>query len=524
MMTKLNKLLWLCIFIFIMSFPVAYGTVPTTPAAPAAPVVVDPALLSQTEGKDHGGALGKSDGTAAGFKDQRQGIISQWIRDYPSPETLISKYRLNFENNTGYLNAFFDAYRLNYEASYNTAYRNANYAASQPARTNAVADGKALATAESAYMASLDIVRNLSNSWSRAYDELIKKSALETRYRLDRENADYKKIFTETFIDEFRKLYTTAYQKLNTNIELKNINYTLVSMNEARIQVDRVYGEVISGSPSEKIFKSAEIAIPKGAIYEDTFVGFHWIQNSFNGNNTQYEPVSHQYRVTIGNPSGNVRLYKPINISFDFEGSERVGVYEWRYGKWLYVPTIQTADKVSINIPIGIYSGGQYAIFIDNDYKTPRDLAFNWAFKDVITSIRRGHIGSGDFFRPNDAITRGELADMIYRTMGYRTVTPANTLNITDLSKAASYQNGVKYAVGMRFMSLDTQNRFNPNALVTFKEVEIAVSNILMRNFSFSEVATKMLYEKYQRSGYSMNKLGLLKRSEAVYMFNEFVK
>lgn len=518
MLLRLNRILSLCLLMATLSMPFVFAT---TPAAPAG---VNPALLSQTEGTAHGGDLGKSDGTEAGLRDQRLGVISQWTRNYPSTETLKSKYGLNLENNSTYFNAFLLEYRLNYEASYNTAYRNANYAAFQPARTNASVDGKKLATAESAYMASLDIVRNLSNSWSRSYDELIKKNPLETRYRLDRESTDYKKIFTEAFIDEFRKNYTLAYQQLNANIELKNVNYTLVSMNEAKLPIERLYGEVISGSPAEKVFYSAAIAIPKGAIYQDTFVGFHWIQNSFNANNNLYDPVSHQYRVTIGNPSGSVRLYKPINISFDFEGSERVGVYEWRYGKWLYMPTTQTADKVSIDIPAGVYSGGQYALFIDNDYKAPRDLAFNWAFKDVMTSIRRGHMGSGDFFRPNDAMTRGELADLVYRTMNYRTVTPANAQNITDLSKAGAYQNAVKYAVGMRYMFLDTQNRFNPTTPVTYKDIEITVSNILMRNFSFSEVATKMIYEKYQRTAYATNKLGLLKRSEAVYLFNEFVK
>jgi hypothetical protein len=226
----------------------------------------------------------------------------------------------------------------------------------------------------------------------------------------------------------------------------------------------------------------------------------------------------------VATQTGVVRLYEPVTLRFPFIGSERVGIYEWRNNRWAYLETVRESQSVSTLIPAGSYNGGQYALFIDNSYTLPRDIAFSWAYKDIITSIRRAHVASTMMFRPADAMTRAEFADVLYRSMNYRVVSPPLRLTVTDLASAGNYQTAVQFAVNMRYMGLDANGNFSPNGLVSYKDAESIVSVLMTRNFSFSEVANKMIFERYQRTDYSTSVHAAIKRAEVIFMMNEFVK
>jgi hypothetical protein len=65
---------------------------------------------------------------------------------------------------------------------------------------------------------------------------------------------------------------------------------------------------------------------------------------------------------------------------------------------------------------------------------------------------------------------------------------------------------------------------FSPNSKVTYTTVEGMVSKMFLRDFRWSEIATKMVYEKYTRSPGTTNKAAFLTRAEAAYMIHELIK
>lgn len=479
--------------------------------------------LSQSEGTTDGTTFGMLDGERAGLKDYHNGLSSSWSRNYPKSETTVVNYRLGYDNSS-YQNSFLAAYRIEYEIAYNRAYRSANTAQHLMLIESATEDGQTVGQPEGEAAASIDLIKDFSNDWKRAFNSFTKYESLSTRYNLDRESDDYELAFINGFTEAYKQAYTAHYQASNKEMELKNANYQMVSMFESTIVFDRFVSHTISGATTTESQNRAWLEFPLGSIYEDTYVGLHRKQNTFGDSKGSYEPVSHMYAVSVANTSGSMSLYQPVTLNFFYSGSERVGVYQWLNDRWVYVPTKIDFDSVSIELPTGNYKGGSYALFIDNSYKVPSDIAFSWARNDIITSIRRGHLAETSTFRPTSAMTKLEFADLLYRTMSYRVAKPNVTYTIADSDQLGSYKTAVEYVLATRFMFLDSNDKFNPNQLITYKDVEKVIGSMLLTNFSYNELASKMLYEKYARSPYLINKNGTIQRAEVIYALNEMIK
>ena len=175
-------------------------------------------------------------------------------------------------------------------------------------------------------------------------------------------------------------------------------------------------------------------------------------------------------------------------------------------------------------IPTGYYAGGEYAIFIDETYKTVGDITFNWAYKEIYTLMRRDIISDAQAFVPNAKITRGQFAQLIYNQIGLTSPLTTAVPVISDAATLGSYKKAVEYMVGKRYMKLDAKGAFNPSGTITYAETEVVLSNMFLRNVSWSEVSNRMLTEKFARSAGATNKAASLTKAEAAYMMIVFYK
>lgn len=496
----------------------------TQPTTQASTQVLSPVEQSKLQGNITGARYGQLDGAEAGVKDYQLGKQMRALVWEITDLSIINKYALGNDDYT-FRSEFLSAYRLNYELGYNAAYRNAAYDVNAKVRSNAALHAKPMAASEGYYYAALDLMKDRSVNWQRAYNEFLTLGTIEARYQLDRELPEYRESFVLTFQQEFKNSYIKSFSDLNVLTETQNINYHLVGMKEDTIKVDQVYGEVIAGSSSTVTNTAAVIKVPRGAIYQDTYLGLHHIQNSFGLGANGKTPVTHQVRISVANTAGKVKLNKPLELVFDYDGSERAGIYEWKFNRWIYIPSTVGEDFISAQMAAGDYAGGTYVVMIDDTYELPKDVSFHWAYKDIVTAARREFLPSGVFFRPNDKITRAELADMVYELMNYRMLAPGRTIFYRDLSTVTSDNRlAVNYVLDRGIMSLDSKQRFNPKASVSYKDFQVVMKRLLFIDFKFQTVADRIRVERYTRTDFSSNVNLPIKRGEVVYTLNTFIK
>ena len=495
------------------------------PAVPAG-VYTGPSAnsLSSEEGLARGTAQGTVDGAEAGRSDYFAGTNANPPMSTLTDSFIATKYNLDKDNGL-FRNAFVSAYRASFEIAYNTAYREESFKSQETLKAKGTEHGTSLGISEGYFAASLDLTRNRTNDWLRAYNEYLLQGTLQSRFRLDRETT----IYVDNFLTAFRASFKAEYEKTrvenNFLTEKQNANYYLVGMKENLIKVDQINGVVPNGSPGTVTNTLASVKIPKGAIYQDTYLGLHHIQNSFGQNANAMDPVTHQVRISVANSFGKVKLYQPLELVFEFEGSERAGIYEWKYGRWIYAPTTRGEGFLSTQMPIGDFSGGTYVVMIDNNYKVPLDINFHWAYPDIVVAAKRNMLPPTQFLRPNDNITREELADMVYRLMHYRALAPGRNIAYKDSAKVASgYRTAVNYTLDRGLMTLDKSLQFNPKVTVTYADFQILMRRILFVDFKYQVVSDKMRFERYHRSDFAYGIKRPIKRAEVIFTLNTFVK
>lgn len=374
-------------------------------------------------------------------------------------------------------------------------------------------------------MAALDIMKNRAKNWGRAYNEYLALGTLDARFQLQREVAEYRDAFYTSFKAEFEKTYIETYSTLNALTEVQNLNYHLIGLKEDTIKVDQVYGEVVAGAPGNVVQTAATLKFARGTLYQETYVGLHHVQNSFGLNAKEKEPVTHQVRVSIGSSTGKVKFNKPVELAFDYDGTNRAGIYEWKFNRWIYVPTVQTETQLVATLPVGEYAGGTYMVLIDNAYTLPFDITLHWAYKDIVTAARKEYLPTGNLFRPGDAITRAELAQMIYKILNYRVLTPGRQFTYADSTLVSSSDlKAVNFVLDRSIMSLDAKQRFNPKAPVSFKDFEQVMKRILFVEFKYQPVAEALKTERFWRSGFLKGITQPITRAEVVYVFNQSIK
>ena len=102
-------------------------------------------------------------------------------------------------------------------------------------------------------------------------------------------------------------------------------------------------------------------------------------------------------------------------------------------------------------------------------------------YDDVAYMSRKGFItaDSGNRFRPQDAITRGEFADIVAKMNKLSGKTQTNFSDVTD---ATPYAAAIRLVAEKGWLKAQADGTFRPNAPITRAEVVVAVNKMLQRH------------------------------------------
>lgn len=461
---------------------------------------------SVADGTTYGASMGAFDGDYYGREAANANRVNNYLNDLLTDAQIVGKFFLS-RDTASFQNAFIIAYRDAFQTAYQAGYREVAMSKVLAPVEAAYGHGQSLGTIQGQTEATLDFIQGRKNDWAVSYNALIAKSPLLVRYNLIKETMGYRTAFSNGYKEGFMTAYITTFQEQNVTVETANKEVKQVAMREDSITFDD--GVV-----------SLMLHFPAATLYEPTNFTAFTTQNSFNYRNysSHMTPVTSKYTVSVLNSRGSVTLKKPITLSFEYYGSERAGIYQWIGNKWVYQFTTITDGSLFITIPAGTYAGGEYAIFIDEKYKNVSDITFNWAYKEIYTLMRRGIVTDAAPFKPNDKITRGTFALMVYNTRAGVDPLGTATRVINDFDSLSWYKEAAKYMVNKGYMKLDASGNFNMNGLVTYADVEHMLSVMYTRSFKWTEISDRMLTEKFTRSAGATNLNANVTKAETAFM------
>ncbi len=479
---------------------------------------------TRPQGTQKGEAMGAIDGEQAAIQDYYMGAKSNAKGRLPKDSQITKTYDLKRQQST-FRVQFIRAYRAAYLKHYEFAFSEASIKKIQESKERAWASGEALGIAEGAVAAYYDLMNNYRKDWLKSYNTFIKQKSLEERYKLDKNDSDHLIVFINSFRRSYRSSYNEQYETFVATEAMNGTNFHTVSYFEDTTIYDSLYGLIDKGAPTISSQTTAALSFERGTVYQDSIVGFTRNENLKATKDYYTDTASGVYQVTVRDPKGYVKLYKPITLSFVYGGNPGLGVYKWDTSRWLYLPTEigEGGNGIGTQIPAGNYSGGKYAVFIDENVKVPKDIYYNWAFDDIYLSLRR-HFISGQYnFRPNQSITRYELAELLYRMLYFRRDKVTYHGEVADNLNLSMDKSVLDFVLGHGIMKLDPANNFNPNKLVNYADFEriVATADKGNHTFDFQKIADKMYYEKLHLSGYTSSGQNNVSRAEVVYTLNK---
>jgi len=481
---------------------------------------------AETQGISDGSYFGDLDGRECGFEDYNNGELNDYTDRLMTENEIAKKYKLT-DNDYYYKYYFIQAYQVYFQIAYKSAFRESKSNDEILDYGYAFDHGVSLGEKQGEISAFIDFSNELTNDWERAYTAFINNGTLLSRFRLDRESTDYQTYFSSGFREGFKNSYAISFQEENVLVETQNISFQKIGLSPMLIEYSDSAPSYTSGYLSIDTDYRVNIDFPEGAVYEDVYFGLGKLQKEYRLKNEDLRAISAQYKIQIGFTPGTVTLEKPIKLSFEYYGTSKAGIYEYTNGKWVYLPSNFEEGTIYTEIPSGYYDGGVYALFIDEDYVSPLDITFNWARSEIDTLARRGILDQAVYFNPNQSITREEFAELIYRAFNqlYPKTTTSSRLVLQDqelINENAIL--AVDYMISKGYMALDSNNNFNPNALMTYTELQHTMSVILSYSFEWETIADKMLYDNYKKSlSYSSYENHPL-RSEVAFLIYELIK
>lgn len=519
---------------------VSFGQVDTDTTTDGSTNITEPSEEEKVEAdriktlKERGMSAGKSEAEALAQRHAEKHFFSDQTAD-PTREGLksdidiIAKYYLHFQE-PEYRDAFLEKFKEYYPTAYNEEFIRLERENEDKLYERAKTDGIDIGTKVGSTRAVMDFVEGKTNSWKRAYDEFIAEKSLDKRYYLYNEPSWYGPIFKDWFKAYFNGIYTATYMDSNMASATGNILYRKLSGLGDVVTFQDHKVDVTDGELQSSRVKTVELSIPKAAFYNDTYIGIQKEKNTFGKNAGGYEPVTDIYTVTVNNSNDNVKLREDITLTFDYFGSERVGIYEWKNGSWKYITTLQDEQKedqleglVSAVIPKGVdYGGGQYALFIDEGFNQFTDIQMSWAREEIFNYLRRAYIfGYGDnTFRPERNITRAEFLTISGRVLNWNVSNSRETISFNDRDSFGIYEDVINYASSKNYIYGYPDGSFKPDEHITYREIEWLMGRITMTDpFKWSYFSDIMKYDKfkYSPSNDSMDKK--IMRDEAVFMY-----
>ncbi|MDO4753485.1 MAG: S-layer homology domain-containing protein [Bacillota bacterium] len=532
----------------LLSVPlISMANTPTSGTTQTTTIANTPEAQGLNDGKSAGTADGAFDGRADYLAGSKQNYKNTIMKD----DQIIEKYNLNRDVAT-YRAYFLKSYKDAYKIAYALAFRSTNLYESTKKNTDGVEIGTALGMSAGMSAAMDDFLLRLSNNPDRAFKKFVAVQSIEKRHRIDVETKEFQQNFVSAYEKGFKEAYRMAYRQRFAKNEADNAQVYEISVageevtrswlvydvevkwEEADKEEDSDQKEGINENKedkkNEKKVKLVErdnlicsITIPKGAVYVPTHINVSGEIFSFGGDSTQYyAPASSVFNVRLWNYSDYAVLRKPLKMSFNFVGAENAGIYQWRHGKWVYLPTVVTDTDISATIPEGKISNNRYAIFIDENYLPFKDTVFNWADQEISAFIRRNYLNGGGNFRPDERITRAEVAQMLYSVLGHRLPVKKTQSGIKDRNQFGAAADAIDFVVTNGIM-LPHDGKFYPNAPFLYEHVEFIAPRITGDYYKWDDIASRIMQERYYRSPGYKNPKGYLTRAEMVYYLYHFI-
>ncbi len=479
---------------------------------------------AKSQAEADGEKFGQIDGALAGKKDYVNGHKSDYQKAMPKGNKLIDKFDLKTYSANERLE-FIAAYREAFKESYRKAISEQLLEQYFSPAKRGEENGEKLGAAEGVASANVDLLNNDKSDWLLAYNNFLAEGSLMTRYQLKLQEASYSESFVIAFKASFKKNYRDHYDTYRAEQDLNNTTYHLARYNEDNIIYDKMISQVSNGSVEAGSLPTARLSIERGTVYQDTYLSLQRTKNVTLVENTTYDAVSGIYQISVQKDRDGIKLYKPLKLSFVYNDNPNIGVYQWVHNHWQYVKTVHDKFGVTVEIPAGIYHGGKYALFIDNSFKVPTDSVYSWAYRDIVLALKRNYIASTPAFRPDQSMTRYEMADLIYQVMRYRIRPNVKVVNMTDRASITGNPLPVDYALSISYMQLDENGAFNPSQYVSYMEFADIMRRLTKNaTFDYGAVASKMFYERYAMSGYLNDKNGNPTRAEVVFALNEYIR
>lgn len=511
----IRKLIAIVTVLAILTGPVVFANSSTTTTKADNPVAT-----AKQEGEAAGKTAGQLEGDYHGVSDANAGKKLDYKAVMPKDVDIIEKYQLNNDTTT-YRAYFLSAYRIEFRKAYTTSFRKTNI--ENLTKNNGVEHGLSMGSSAGAADAITDYNMKLTNDWERAFKKYVAAESIASRFNIVREKKDYRENFVSAFKRGFKDSYTQAYRERNIMFEKDNQANKVIGMVEGEtVRSWPLYGSSEGGiSTSENIVLTMNF--PAGAIYEPTTINVSGIQHSFDRNNSRYVPVSPEFKISLWNKSGRLNFRKPFTISFNYFGSEKIGIYQWNNNTWEYLLTEVKEGKVSTIIPAGKYNGGRYALFIDESYRPNPDSTLSWARDEIKTFARRYYIASGVNIDPDGPMTRLELAGILYR-MKYRQYGSYYPAMFNERSAMGQEKRHVDFCLHHRILGTDMAGNFHPNATVTYTHLSYlyrTLGNVGL--FNWDVAAKQMLLRKFHKSPGLQNRDQNASRAEIIFYLHDYL-
>ncbi|MDI3311220.1 MAG: S-layer homology domain-containing protein [Thermoanaerobacterium sp.] len=211
------------------------------------------------------------------------------------------------------------------------------------------------------------------------------------------------------------------------------------------------------------------------------------IKDNGNANVGGYTALSNTIDINIISGDNNVTLKKPVKVTLNISkanDARKVAVYYYNEttGKWEYVGG--KADKNNNTITFDAKHFSQYAA-LEYD-KTFNDIKTHWA-KDAIEVLASKHIVSGiddNNFAPDNSITRAEFASMMIRLLGI-SESPYQ-VEFTDVKTGDWYANAIEAAYKAGII-LGDGNTMRPDDKITREEMAAIAMRVYSKLTTYNE-------------------------------------
>ena len=465
------------------------------------------------QGISDGEAIGGPLGFNYGSKDYSNNKTSDWERNLPTDNEIISNFSLKLDS-TDYKNSFIASFKNSFKDKYKEAYRNANLEYQSLLFKNGYESGKVLGMSKGISAAKIDYMMGKPNSIDK---HNFTNENIITEYNLSNENVRYRDGFIGGFNEGFKSGYIESYQQ--------DFFYAFA---------DKVAEEIIpiGGGQVNSGDAKLNISIANGTFYNDVILSIdQYMQNKNQIDlpwDKQYIKNSHLYSIKIDNPYDKFDRDRMIELSFEYYGGIKGGIYRFHYGKWLYVPTRISENKITAYIsPKTIQERAIYGVFIDEKAINPLDTRGHWARDEIITTLRRGYTGlyNDNSFRPDVNLTKIQLLLYLNKANNWKIKLRDKDIKLVENLKDYKDYKGVKdivaYSIKEGFLGVSDGNRFKANSSITYSELEKIIKKVYENDdFTWKWVERKMATVKDKRciSVDSMN--NKVTRAEFAYLLN----